>query len=604
MKKLTFIMLALTILASTAFGAYGRKGYVLSFVDEFGDAVTSLTSVEIQISDSTTATIYADAFTTSSLTNPIVTGLDDGSVTFFYSATDCTVVATDGTYSRTLVDIDPKNPTIMFPSFLTALSGYALGDTDDLTFGAGIDITLDWDNTNTKMTSVPIADDTVWEWGNGTLNIDMKFMSETTDDYLVWDPSAEALAYVGVDSTYDDDSDAIFGSDSDWAIDSDTAKTLDILPSTTDESSVVNIGANTAGADLSLFAATTGDYVLWDASDEALEFVGTFALFDDDSILQIGTTKDFGIYSDTATILEFDPLAAGNEIRFGTAYTDAVDLTWYGDTTGDTVTFDEENCEVLFTDIDLQLDDAALLTFGTDDDFTIYSDTADTLEIDPGAAGDQLYLGTSYTDAVDVTWFSDLTGAILFLDEEAASVNFGVDATGLDAVFYGDTTLVNMMWDQSADLLSFTGSTSVMEFRGATVDAHETTIAIVEPTAANIVTLPNDTGSLGYIAEAGTANLSGAGAIPITDAVVLWSITGSDAATLADGGSPGQILTVIVVADSGTGTLTPASVTGCGFATVVFTNIGESATFMYIDSTIGWMCIGTAGVSTQPLLTQ
>lgn len=85
---------------------------------------------------------------------------------------------------------------------------------------------------------------------------------------------------------------------------------------------------------------------------------------DDDSELAFGDDKDFEIYSDTTGILEFDPLTAGNEIRFGTAYDDAVDITWYGDLSGDTVVFDEENCEVLFTDIDLQLDDDAKFYIG------------------------------------------------------------------------------------------------------------------------------------------------------------------------------------------------------------------------------------------------
>jgi len=110
---------------------------------------------------------------------------------------------------------------------------------------------------------------------------------------------------------------------------------------------------------------------------------------------------------------------------------------------------------------------------------------------------------------------------------------------------------------------------------------------------------------LTYIAEAGTGVMTNADTCPLTDAVVLWSSTGADAGVLPDGASAGQIVTIIVVSQAGGAcTLTPTSVTGCGFATVVFTAVGESATFMYIDSTIGWMCIGTAGVTTQPLLTQ
>jgi len=85
----------------------------------------------------------------------------------------------------------------------------------------------------------------------------------------------------------------------------------------------------------------------------------------DTTIHYWGTDNDFSYYCDTAGVFEFDPGTAGNEIRFGTAYNDAVDLTWYGDTDGDTVAFDEENCEVLFTDINLQLDDDADMYIGS-----------------------------------------------------------------------------------------------------------------------------------------------------------------------------------------------------------------------------------------------
>ncbi len=46
---------------------------------------------------------------------------------------------------------------------------------------------------------------------------------------------------------------------------------LDILSTATDESPAIHIGVNTAGIDLTLYGATTGAKVIWDASDDALE---------------------------------------------------------------------------------------------------------------------------------------------------------------------------------------------------------------------------------------------------------------------------------------------------------------------------------------------
>lgn len=91
-------------------------------------------------------------------------------------------------------------------------------------------------------------------------------------------------------------------------------------------------------------------------------------------------------------------------------------------------------------------------------------------------------------------------------------------------------------------------------------------------------------------------------AIPVTHAHVSKT-TGADAEalTLANG-TPNQVLTLNLVVDGGgDGTLTPATCTG--FATVVFADAGDIATFKYIDDTVGWILLGTAGVAAPPVIT-
>lgn len=90
--------------------------------------------------------------------------------------------------------------------------------------------------------------------------------------------------------------------------------------------------------------------------------------------------------------------------------------------------------------------------------------------------------------------------------------------------------------------------------------------------------------------------------IPVTAAHVAKT-TGADgeALTLANG-TPGQILTISLVADGGgDGTLTPATKTG--FATIVFADAGDTATLRYVDDTVGWVIAGTAGVAAPPAIT-
>ena len=92
-------------------------------------------------------------------------------------------------------------------------------------------------------------------------------------------------------------------------------------------------------------------------------------------------------------------------------------------------------------------------------------------------------------------------------------------------------------------------------------------------------------------------------AIPITHAYVAKT-TGdnAEAGTLADG-TPGQILTVSLVAEVGAGgnmSLEPD--TKSGFVSVELDELGDTVTFMYVDDTVGWIILGVVGVAAAPLI--
>ncbi len=103
------------------------------------------------------------------------------------------------------------------------------------------------------------------------------------------------------------------------------------------------------------------------------------------------------------------------------------------------------------------------------------------------------------------------------------------------------------------------------------------------------------------LARVGSATTVAGGvlAIPVTHRYVAKTTGGAEALTLANG-FPGQILTISLVADGGDGTLTPATKTG--FATIVFADVKDTATLMYIDDTVGWIIIGTAGIPAPPVI--
>lgn len=90
--------------------------------------------------------------------------------------------------------------------------------------------------------------------------------------------------------------------------------------------------------------------------------------------------------------------------------------------------------------------------------------------------------------------------------------------------------------------------------------------------------------------------------IPVTHNYVAKTTgAGAEALTLANG-KPGQVITIALVVDGGgTGTLTPATVSG--FATVVLADAGDNVTLKFVDTTVGWVVVGAAGAAAAPVIT-
>jgi hypothetical protein len=99
--------------------------------------------------------------------------------------------------------------------------------------------------------------------------------------------------------------------------------------------------------------------------------------------------------------------------------------------------------------------------------------------------------------------------------------------------------------------------------------------------------------SFGTDVVLGTQSLSGAGAVDITNAFTSLTTTGlTQALTLADGGV-GEIKVIVHTVDGGSAVLTPT--TPLGFATVTFTNAGDSVTLIYTSA--GWAILASRGVT-------
>ena len=111
---------------------------------------------------------------------------------------------------------------------------------------------------------------------------DVKFFGDTASAYMLWDTSADDLVLAGaagIDLAGDIDVDGTANLD---AVDIDGAVQID---------GAVTVGVDGTGLDVKFFGDTSGSFLLWDQSDDALELT-------DSSPIKIGDGGDMQIYHD------------------------------------------------------------------------------------------------------------------------------------------------------------------------------------------------------------------------------------------------------------------------------------------------------------------
>lgn len=92
-----------------------------------------------------------------------------------------------------------------------------------------------------------------------------------------------------------------------------------------------------------------------------------------------------------------------------------------------------------------------------------------------------------------------------------------------------------------------------------------------------------------------TQSLSGAGAVNVTDAFTSLTTTGNNQALTLANGTVGEIKIITHTVDGGSAILTPATRLG-GYATIVFTNAGDTAMLIYTSA--GWDIVALNGATT------
>lgn len=164
-----------------------------------------------------------------------------------------------------------------------------------------------------------------------------------------------------------------------------------------------------------LFAGTNYDVAFDDSRD--------LFIFQDNVILGLGGDHD-GVadvtykFDGTNLLVEAVSDNAG-QIRVGS--TNAIDWAHYGSSNAKIALWDASVPELLLTDYDIQFDNDSDLIIGTDNDWVIESDTADTLEI------------------------------LTKLTDGTAAVNLGVDGAGADLKMFSEVSGNYVEFDSTAD---------------------------------------------------------------------------------------------------------------------------------------------------------
>jgi len=211
--------------------------------------------------------------------------------------------------------------------------------------------------------------------------------------------------------------------------------------------------------------------------------------------------------------------------------------------------------------------------------------------------------------AIKVTTASSATGDgnVIINDDGNQYTDFTVKSLNSDGAIKVDagTDDVTINTDSHADV-DFTvnsdngvniyadGGLECVGIGTGTVDGTATLTVAADATTGHALNLQ------GNLIISETIAHSAAGAIPITDPVVLLSVDGTKAYTLADGQQDGQVLTIICVAATNTpaGTVTPENLNG--HTSILFNAVGDTVTLMFHSS--GWNVIAKNADDTDSML--
>ncbi len=630
MKKILFMLMTVAILTTPAM-ALSLRQHQVSFVDEFGEPVTTITSITVFNSGlGSSPTIFSDRAGNLTMVNPITTSSTNstflqaqGQVRWFQQKPTYKLTVTDGTKTLTIDGRDEGDTRFAwYDNYIGTAASLSVNDNQSITVGTDSDMVLAWNNGSGFMSWIPAADGSAFNLGtSGTAkNVDFNWFVGTALG-IKGDEGAATLVIDGLTTSINASSNfatnintgtstgaVTIGNSAGGAISLDTDTSITV---NADDSYTLTVSAGTIG-----IAATGGDITI-DATDKSVIIRGSEAVAD--AVTIVADTALGGIDITSQADIDITTTGAAGE---------DITLTNTGGSINLSATEDIATAIVINSTtggIDITADGAA----GSDLDLVCTSGStnisggeaiADAVTIAAGAGG--VDITSAATFDIDITATG---GRVLVVATEAVADQFKVDAQGTVAGFAivlettnggiqinaddasnGDITI------DAADVLTFItpdpiivngNATSSIVLEG-TANGFETTLSFTDPTANGTLSFPDsaDEGAAGadmaWVADAGTTTKDATdAALPVTDAVVQGTSDATSSWSLPNG-EEGQILSVVIVTDGGAATITPDTCAGCGWATAILTDDIDQISFLYVDDTVGWIILGTSSDGT------
>ena len=376
---------------------------------------TETSGIALTIGHTTSETTIADNLTvTGTLTGTLATAAQ-GSVTSLGTLTTLTVdnVIVNGTTIGHTSDTD----LLTLTSAVLTVAGELDAATLDISGNADIDGTTNLDAVDIDGAVQLDATLTV---GADDQGYDIKFFGDTASAYMLWDTSADDLVLAGaagIDLAGDIDVDGTANLD---AVDIDGAVQID---------GAVTVGVDGTGLDVKFFGDTSGSFLLWDQSDDALELT-------DSSPIKIGDAGDMQVYHDGSNSYITNSQGA---LKVATE-TSGIAVS-IGHTTSETTVNDNLTVTGTLTGTLATAAQGSVTSLGT-----LTTLTVDNVIINGTTIGH-----TSDTDLLT------LASAGLTL---LGTLTVGVDDTGHDIKFFGASAGAYMEWDESADELRIMGASA------------------------------------------------------------------------------------------------------------------------------------------------